>query len=406
MRILRRALLLIFGFALLATSFGLLLARQSTPDSAWLVYVSDDDDYLYRIRRDGAGRQQLNRTAIFARHPVWSPDGHWIAFDALIFGQSNSSRVYQMRLNGSQMQRVSPQRPPQAIIVSELPPPKIIASQETRPVWSADGEWLYYMVRAEGVQNLYRTRPGDTRAQRLTDFTLGGGIRLDDFGLAPDSQKILLGLSNTHEDEDRQSLVVADADGGNPVTLVQDAPGVYSPAWSPDSAWVLFYGTPGSGYGLYQVRPNGTGLRRMNEIHQGAQAMWSPDGAWLLIKPIPASRLLRVRTDGGEMQAITPAFDAIMRAKWSAGSEWIAFTTLSTTGRTSLYRVRADGSDLRQIAEGVEVNSFDWSPIISREWGAGGLFGMGMVCVGLGILVRFKNYKFFRVVASKMVKFR
>ncbi len=52
------------------------------------------------------------------------------------------------------------------------------------------------------------------------------------------------------------------------------------PTWSPDSRWIAFSATRGNGYGLYVIRPDGTGLRRIApHVAQtiAAELSWYPE---------------------------------------------------------------------------------------------------------------------------------
>ena len=152
---------------------------------------------------------------------------------------------------------------------------------------------------------------------------------------------------------------------------VNDDPPSHSVEWSPDGSRIAFTGfefdveidPDGSGlYGLYTVRPDGTGLTRLN----GSDAVvfprpieWSPDGALLafVAKKTVADgnetfAFYTVRPDGSALTQIA-FFEYIVWADdnmlaWSPDGAWLAFTD-----HRSVYVARPDGTEVRKIADGI-----------------------------------------------------
>ena len=61
---------------------------------------------LYTVRPDGHGLRLVRGASTYAGHPVWSPDGRWIAYDGLDLG------VYAKRLGrGGEAREVAPTQP-------------------------------------------------------------------------------------------------------------------------------------------------------------------------------------------------------------------------------------------------------------------------------------------------------
>jgi Tol biopolymer transport system component/DNA-binding winged helix-turn-helix (wHTH) protein len=56
-------------------------------DGRWVAYVSYPEQTLWRARSDGSEPLQLTFPALEAGNPRWSPDGKWIAFQAIQSGQ-------------------------------------------------------------------------------------------------------------------------------------------------------------------------------------------------------------------------------------------------------------------------------------------------------------------------------
>ncbi|MCL4878362.1 MAG: PD40 domain-containing protein [Anaerolineae bacterium] len=65
--------------------------------------------------------------------------------------------------------------------------------------------------------------------------------------------------------------------------------------------------------------------------------------------------LYLMRSDGSQLQKLSAATEPI--AAWSADGQWMVFRD-----GDSLYRIRANGSDLRQIADHLPIETPVWSP--------------------------------------------
>lgn len=65
-----------------------------SPDGSKIVYSSargDNGGDIFVMRADGSGKKNLNRNPAIDQHPVFSPDGRWVAFD------SNRNQEFQGR---------------------------------------------------------------------------------------------------------------------------------------------------------------------------------------------------------------------------------------------------------------------------------------------------------------------
>jgi DNA-binding CsgD family transcriptional regulator len=164
--------------------------------------------------------------------------------------------------------------------------------------------------------------------------------------LSPAGDKIAFGLG--------PSLVVSTLDGAQTM-LDRQAAGAEATDWSSDGERILFVGSDG--------------LTSM-EVATGAvtplldgnvqDAVWSPDERRIAF--VRDQRLGVLDLDTGANETIAPELQAIYlpniygngHLAWSPDGEWIAFGhwTLEdpvTQGRSDLYIVRPDGSDLRRL---------------------------------------------------------
>ncbi len=128
-----------------------------SPDGGSIVFVSDRSGAMELWRCDAAGRNVKKLTSIGINNlgsPSWSPDGAWIAFDAII--DERERDIYVISAEGGPPRRIT--RSPAADII---------------PNWSADGRWIYFASDRAGKLDIWRIPPEGGDAERVTT---GGGF--------------------------------------------------------------------------------------------------------------------------------------------------------------------------------------------------------------------------------------
>ncbi|MDA1192260.1 MAG: DUF5050 domain-containing protein [Candidatus Poribacteria bacterium] len=129
---------------------------------------------------------------------------------------------------------------------------------------------------------------------------------------------------------------------------------------------------------LYRMTANGRGVTRMTD-HNGEDTApcVSPDGRWVVFgstrhddaaTPIKtSSSLYRMKADGSDVRRLTFHDLPDTAPSWSLDGEWIAFQRNVSIANSDLYRMRPDGSDVQPLLES-PVNELapKWTPDGSR----------------------------------------
>jgi eukaryotic-like serine/threonine-protein kinase len=292
-----------------------------SPDGRELA-VADDSVWDYEMRNTYPSASRLwavnlatrERRVISERdavQPNWSPHGHRLAF----WGEQKGGRrdIWTVAASGGE---------PTPVTDDEF--------IDWNPVWSPDGEYLYFLSNRGGEMNLWRVsidestgrlrgapepahlpnncqqvsfaRNGrrliygqNTRSENLwqVDFDPVSGQVSGDampltqglkrytlFSLAPDEQSFVY----LARGEPQQDLFVADRAGAPRQRLTDDAAQDIIPRWSPDGGWIAFISDRGGKYEIWKVRPDGIGLAQMT--HEAGKEViapvWSPDSRQLL----------------------------------------------------------------------------------------------------------------------------
>jgi Tol biopolymer transport system component len=145
---------------------------------------------------------------------------------------------------------------------------------------------------------------------------------------------------------------------------------IVGPSPSPDGARFAFAGRVGGVPGVYVVRRDGSGLRRLLTGSEYGQPTWSPDGAQLALTHAPEfgrSEIVVVDTAGKQAPVSLTAEmgSAGQRSPaWSPqlddGTSRIAFVHM-VAGAPQIWSMRPDGSDKRQLTAGGDDEPA-WSP--------------------------------------------
>ncbi|MGH8482067.1 MAG: Tol-Pal system beta propeller repeat protein TolB [Nevskiaceae bacterium] len=146
-------------------------------------------------------------------------------------------------------------------------------------------------------------------------------------------------------------IVVADADGVNPVTVATSREPLMSPSWSPDRRQLAYVGFERSRSAVY-IHTLATGeLRRFVQERgiNGAPA-WSPDGRELAVtlsfERNPDIYVINVAT--GARRQITNHFAIDTEPAWSPDGRQIAFTS-DRGGQPQVYVASAGGGEARRV---------------------------------------------------------
>ncbi len=246
-----------------------------------------------------------------------------------------------------------------------------------------NGEILY--SKYVGGWHLYAVDPSTGVERGITD-----GVR--DYGSdwSPDGSQIVY-------DTDAGDIVVADADGSDPLVVGTGA----SPSWSPDGSRIAFARVEPSGGGsIWVMNADGSDARAITEGPAAGPASgqnaavdwapsWSPDGRSIAYVRVVAHRSpevpngmgttdvtleeVRVWHDGAQPSdvALTDAYANLGPVDWSPDGATLVFTggpTLFDEQRTNgiihagVLLVPSDGGAVRDLPSGQDATGATWSP--------------------------------------------
>ncbi|MFZ2095346.1 MAG: DUF5050 domain-containing protein [Anaerolineales bacterium] len=151
----------------------------------------------------------------------------------------------------------------------------------------------------------------------------------------------------------------------------------FSPAWSPDGAWIVFESDrddphpracfPNCNYNLYLMNADGSDQRQLTGW-PGAEwhADWSPDGNSLIFSAgdigFEKAGIYQLDIAGGEPKLLLVDDFNNDAADWSPDGSQIAFSS-NREGSLDIYVMNADGGEIHKVVD-TGMNDYfpDWSP--------------------------------------------
>jgi Tol biopolymer transport system component len=266
---------------------------------------------LWIVNVDSGQKRQLTAAADDAVQPSWSPQGHRIAYWSARGSQRQRDIVTIAAAGG------------EPVLVTDD------AALDWNPVWSPDGEYLYFSSERGGSMNIWRV-PIDERSGRVRGSAeaitapsrFAGHVSISADGrrvayasidfernvqqiafdpaaekttgdlqwvtrgsklwaymdASRDGQWIALSSGSPQED-----IFIAHADGSGLRQITNDAAFDRLPRWSPDGKQLAFYSNRSGSWDAWRINADGSGLTALTKQSGAHSPVWSPDGSRMAV---------------------------------------------------------------------------------------------------------------------------
>ncbi len=202
-------------------------------------------------------------------------------------------------------------------------------NEYSMPSWSHDGEKLIYSNDSEAI---IQVQQGQNLSEQVT-FPQGTEHDYDPHW-SPVADEFLFIREQMEDNRLVSQVFIGDKNGTHPLLDNELPTGAYRPQWSPDGTRILFegYGNNIDSYFVYDLETEQlVDILDGYDIAYQGYASWAPDSEWIIFTADDNAnasliRIFKVRTNGQDLQAITPVQYEIVyyEAQWSPVGDYIA----------------------------------------------------------------------------------
>jgi Tol biopolymer transport system component len=347
------------------------LTKDSPAHDTQPAFSPDGEQIAFRSERDGGGifimgatGESVRRLTDFGHNPAWSPDGKHIicATDSVAGpeGRYEGSQLWSITVATSQKQliptgdAVQPSWSPQGdriaywgihkggqrdlwtVPANGGPPIQVTddAFVDWNPVWSPDGQYLYFASNRGGSMNLWRLpieeRTGEVQGppESVTTpspYSQHLSFSRDGQRLAYVQEVNRANIQQVGFDPSTETII------GQPTWITQGSRPAENPDWSPDGEWIVFAMREPQ-EDLFVIRRDGTGLRQLtNDVHKDRVPRWSPDGKQITFYSDRSGRyqVWVVSSDGSGLRQLMNIANAnVYNPMWSPDGTHLVFGAL------------------------------------------------------------------------------
>ena len=296
---------------------------QTPASAANLVFTSDHNgsDDIYRLNVESSAVTRLTSHPAQEWQPALSPDGKQVAYVALRQGGG----IFLMDIDGGNKRYLTGQW-----------------GEDWEPAWSPDGKRIAFESTRRGIVN--------------NDIYL---INVDGSGLTYLAQGRHPSWSPSGDQIafSRDGIYLMQADGSNQRRILQD-PTVGFVTWSPDGQRLVFNASKGGGrVNVYVINVDGSGLTQVTDFSgANTRPVWSPDGQYIIfnskLEGDVTQFLYQINADGSSLTRLTEGYYPDWSFRLQPGGELGSSPgpgEIIYQGEGSLWLIKADGSDNRQV---------------------------------------------------------
>lgn len=164
----------------------------------------------------------------------------------------------------------------------------------------------------------------------------------------------------------RYSLEVADADGYNPLTMVQSREPIISPSWSPDGRRIAFVSFERNRAEIYLIEV-ATGRRTLLTKYPGINSApaWSPDQRTLalVLSKDGSPKIYLMDVASQQMTQLTQGYSIDTEPAWSMDGRTIYFTS-NRGGKPQIYQVDVASKKIDRVTF---VGNYNARPMLTPD---------------------------------------
>lgn len=350
----KHRLYLFFSFFLVFTALLFCLyPAGAAQKSEKIVFVSDRDGSpdIWIVNSDGTGLRKLTDDPYLEEHPVWSPDGKYIAYDSTRGGKLFFS-VWLTDPLGQRFIQITRERDKAGI-----------------QSWVNSNTIAVTRPSSSGAVELGTV---DIRTKKIFILSSSGA----DYKWSPDKKWVLIQTAGKD-----YRIAIIKADGSSYKELTEGGK-EFSPSWSPDGSKIAFQVGQSPAVlskGIWTMAIDGSGKRMVSPF--GFLPQWLPASGKILFLSQGQNKepqIWTVNVDGSGRRMLTMGSNVII----SSYARKIAFMK-----KDELWIMDLDGANPRMLSE--NITSASWIPYsekllcVKEIWSQGKPVGSDIVIIKL-----------------------
>jgi len=386
------------------------LTKDSTANDTQPAFSPDGELIAFRSEREGGGiflmgatGESVKRLSDAGFNPAWSPDGKEIACaDEGVLGPVSrgnpNSRVWAFNVSTGEKRQItkvdavepnwSPhgyriayqgrrnftQRDVWTIPANGGEPLEVTndPAMDWNPVWSPDGNYLYFVSDRGGSMNLWRVPIEEKTGKVLgpPEAITTPSPSVAHLSFSRDGHRLAYGSVVRRGNLQRVGFdPVREAVLGQPVWVTQGSRGAVTPDVSADSEWLTFAQIDKQ-ENIFVVKQDGTGLRQLtDDIYKDREPRWSPDGKRIVFYSDRTGKweVWMINADGSGLKQITYAQERAVYPVWAPDGTRLAYDD-GGTGRAAIIEVGKSWQEQTALTlpamkeSGEHLAVWSWSP--------------------------------------------
>lgn len=344
------------------------LTGDSDSDDRQPTYSPDGSKIAFRSEREGGGVFVMNADGSDVRKvvgegffPAWSPDGKELVVSTVNFieplDRGGKSRLFVVDIANGNRRTIPVSE--DAIQASWSPHRYRIAYWATadggardvktisadgdsdvvavtndvavdwNPVWSPDGNHLYFVSNRSGTMSLWRVAIDEKSGRVLgePESVPTPTSYFQHLAFSRDGKTFAFVHSNFTANIERFDYYPeTESVSSTPTSLTKGAKFVRNPSYSPDGTQIAFDAVTNKQEDIFVMKSDGTNVRQLtNDIHKDRAPTWSPDGKSIVFYSSRTGKYKgwKVNADGGGLSQLTFGDDNEFLHIWSRDGRYL-----------------------------------------------------------------------------------